>query len=288
MTVTSNTRLAGGALVGALLLAACADSSTTAPSLMHPTAGSQAITIIGGLTPPAGTDWGQVRLCKTGSATGTFTYQVSVDGGAPFAVDIDAGSCEIIYDSPAGGGVTETISIVEDDPAPSVLTDIDIERFIPDGYVVPGNPSATFDVPTRTATAPINSDLVVTVTFENTFTPPTGNEGCTPGYWKQEHHFDSWPAAYDPSDSFNAVFGIGTNWFPNSFTLLDALSAGGGGIRALARHAVAALLNAESGFYPLTPGDVIDAVQDAYNGTGDIEDTKNDFEDNNELGCPLN
>src|SRR5690606_30498275 len=23
-------------------------------------------------------------------------------------------------------------------------------------------------------------------------TPPSGGEGCTPGYWRQPHHFDSW------------------------------------------------------------------------------------------------
>src|SRR5262245_29821740 len=30
--------------------------------------------------------------------------------------------------------------------------------------------------------------------------------GCTPGYWKQSQHFDSW-VGHSPNDSFEAVFG---------------------------------------------------------------------------------
>ena len=62
--------------------------------------------------------------------------------------------------------------------------------------------------------------------------PPGGAEGCTPGYWKQDHHFDSWQV-YSPTDSFNTVFGI-TAPFPDTLTLLDALKLNGGGINALA------------------------------------------------------
>ncbi|MGH2544967.1 MAG: DUF7507 domain-containing protein, partial [Ardenticatenaceae bacterium] len=47
-----------------------------------------------------------------------------------------------------------------------------------------------------------------------------GGEGCTPGYWKQAHHFDSW-VGFDPSDSFDAVFGV-TSSFGSNFTLLQA------------------------------------------------------------------
>ena len=32
-------------------------------------------------------------------------------------------------------------------------------------------------------------------------------EGCTPGYWKQPQHFDSW-VGYTPSQSFEAVFSV--------------------------------------------------------------------------------
>ena len=37
-------------------------------------------------------------------------------------------------------------------------------------------------------------------------TPP-GGEGCTPGFWKADQHFDSW-AIYSPTDSFELIFGV--------------------------------------------------------------------------------
>src|SRR5690349_16245059 len=74
-----------------------------------------------------------------------------------------------------------------------------------------------------------------------------GTEGCTPGYWKQSQHFDSWPSDFGPNDLF---FGGFENAFPGK-TLLQVLSqpasTGGQGQQALnnlGRHAVAALLNA--------------------------------------------
>ena len=34
---------------------------------------------------------------------------------------------------------------------------------------------------------------------------PPSTEGCTPGYWKQPQHFDSW-VTYSPSTLFSSVF----------------------------------------------------------------------------------
>jgi hypothetical protein len=115
--------------------------------------------------------------------------------------------------------------------------------------------------------------------------PPTGDNGCTPGYWKQTHHFDSW-VGFAPTDKYEAVFGVSV---PGDPSLLDALNASGGGINALERHSVAALLNASNSDvgYPLTVSQVIARVQAAIAG-GTIEQTKNEFEQFNELGCPLN
>jgi hypothetical protein len=120
--------------------------------------------------------------------------------------------------------------------------------------------------------------------------PPPGGQGCTPGYWKQDHHFDSWKV-YAPTDSFNAVFGL-TGPFADSVTLLDALSTGGGGIYALGRHSVAALLDSVHGgvAYGMTAADVIAKTRAAYM-SGDkaqIEATKNLFVALNERTCPLN
>ena len=84
---------------------------------------------------------------------------------------------------------------------------------------------------------------------------------------------------------YNTVFGVTA--FENK-TLGDALATGGGGEKALMRHATAALLNAASPDvdYDLTESEVIQIVQNAY-ATGDFESAKNTLEKQNELGCPL-
>jgi hypothetical protein len=125
------------------------------------------------------------------------------------------------------------------------------------------------------------------VTFTNELDPPPpGDEGCTPGYWKQSQHFDSWEG-YATGDDFDTVFGV--DLFSPDITLLQALNLGGGGVNALARHAVAALLNAASSGVDasLTEAEVIQLVQDAET-SGDFEAAKNTLAASNELGCPLN
>jgi len=104
-----------------------------------------------------------------------------------------------------------------------------------------------------------------------------GNEGCTPGFWK--NHLELWVATgYSTSDNFDTVFG--TNYFNPDITLLQAINLGGGGLNKLARHGTAALLSAaHPGVdYPLSVAQVIQAVQ-----AGDA-DTLAGY---NQLGCPL-
>ena len=106
---------------------------------------------------------------------------------------------------------------------------------------------------------------------------PEGDEGCTPGYWK--NHLSAWPAGVNPGDDFDSTFGV--NFFSPDKTLLEALRTGGGKEKRVARHGVAALLNSlqNNVEYPYSSGTVIGLVQDQK---GD------DLEDANELGCPLN
>lgn len=115
--------------------------------------------------------------------------------------------------------------------------------------------------------------------------PRLGGQGCTPGYWRQPHHFADWTAPYDPTDLFSSVF---EDAFPG-WTLLDVVRARGGGINALGRHTVAALLNSASGEveYDLSPQEVIDAFNAVY-PDGPFNPLKNRFEAFNEQGCPLN
>jgi hypothetical protein len=83
---------------------------------------------------------------------------------------------------------------------------------------------------------------------------------------------------------FSTVF---ANAFPGK-TLLQVAGQGGGGLIALGRHTVAALLTASSSVdYDLTPAQVIAAFTAAY-ASGDYETQKNIFAGFNEQGCPLN
>jgi hypothetical protein len=109
-------------------------------------------------------------------------------------------------------------------------------------------------------------------------------EGCTPGFWKQCHHLRYW-TGYSPHQKFDGVFGVDA---PCNKTLLQTLWTGGGGRRALGRHAVAALLNAASDDvnYKFTEAQVIGIVQWAYR-TGNFEAAKDVLAEQNELGCDL-
>ncbi|MEE8428687.1 MAG: hypothetical protein V3S33_04205 [Gammaproteobacteria bacterium] len=121
--------------------------------------------------------------------------------------------------------------------------------------------------------------------------PPTGVvEGCTPGYWKQRQHFDSW-VAFSPGDKFEDAF-PGVNAATGNKTLLKVLKTGGGKSKALGRHAVAALLNASSPDvdYMYDVNGVQQIVSDAYAaGTKESFNAAKDvLRAANEQGCPLN
>jgi hypothetical protein len=124
------------------------------------------------------------------------------------------------------------------------------------------------------------------------------DEGCTPGFWKNN------PAAwqeYSPSDRLDSVFTI-----PAAFseladdTLLQALNYGGGPgalakAQILLKAAVAAVLNAasEDVGYPYrrhdAPLGIIPSVNSALAGGNEttMEDLKDVLDDANNLGCPL-
>jgi hypothetical protein len=115
-----------------------------------------------------------------------------------------------------------------------------------------------------------------------------GGEGCTPGYWKQKQHFDSW-VGYSPTQTFTSAFGRAA--FGNK-KLKDVLGFGDGGLKALGRQAVAALLNATSPGvdYQYTSTQVISMFQQAFDSGNAtlIESTKNLFDQANNRGCDLN
>jgi hypothetical protein len=141
------------------------------------------------------------------------------------------------------------------------------------------------DTPTNTPTNTPTDTPTNTPTATDT---PAAFEGCTPGYWKQPQHFDSWEG-FAPGDSFESVFGRA---IPGNPTLLEALGTRGGGLSALLRHAAAALLNASSSAVDPVPAfdttaEVILAFQAAFDSQ-DYEPTKDLLDASNNNGCPLN
>lgn len=144
-------------------------------------------------------------------------------------------------------------------------------------------------------------------------------DGCTPGYWMQCQHLDSWvPTGFKPDDKFNTVFGVTQYINPHNnqpYTLLEVFglngNGGGGGTNTancktkpngravsnmgsdpispnLGFHAVAALLNAAhpNVNFGYTAGEVINLFQKNYLGNpGGLKDSLAML---NERGCPLN
>jgi hypothetical protein len=90
-----------------------------------------------------------------------------------------------------------------------------------------------------------------------------------------------------PTTLFSDVF---EDAFPGQ-SLVDVLRLGGGGLNALGRHAVAAVLNSASDgvSYDESTSDVIDAFNDVFPGSNrEYTGLKNGFEFFNEQECPLN
>jgi hypothetical protein len=128
------------------------------------------------------------------------------------------------------------------------------------------------------------TDSTTTVT-----TTPEG-EGCTPGFWKQEQHFDSWPVPITTTLAGAGFVGTGNQ----GATLLAALSFQGGPTiqdakNILMRAAAAAYLNSFAVDYPLTTAQVVSMVNAALasNDRDTILALAGVLDANNNLGCPL-
>jgi hypothetical protein len=145
----------------------------------------------------------------------------------------------------------------------------------------------------------ITSTRTPTKTHTPTATPTPGTQGCTHGFWKVEQHFDGWPSPFEPTTLLSDVFALGpfTNLNGDNVlddSLLDSLNYGGGpnatgAARNLLKQAVAALLNAASGIYPLTTAQVIGMVNSAL-ATEDraiMLTLAESLDRLNNLGCPF-
>jgi hypothetical protein len=219
-----------------------------------------------------------VSLCKSWvdevnpAPDGTFSFTV-LAGGTSTPVELGVWECADLGPYAPGTEVTITENL------PSGFTVATIWRItrgdgVEEIIMNPVSPSTSFRV-----------DEYQQIFFKNSGVetpPPPAFAGCTPGFWRQQQHFQYW-TGYAPGDSFATVFGVA-----RTGTLLQNVRASGGGANALARHAVAALLNAASAEveYLYSAAQIISAVQGAF-ATGNFESVKNDFEAANELGCTV-
>jgi hypothetical protein len=134
--------------------------------------------------------------------------------------------------------------------------------------------------------------LTATVNFEVTQLAPGG---LTPGFWK--NHAGCWDnVGKDATQTvkhfqgFNASFGVtaAQSGQSDSVTLLQAAGVNGGGKNALARHAAAALANADSKIgYAFSLAQVKALYRDgvgAVAGPETVDSAKNQFEAANEKG----
>ena len=161
--------------------------------------------------------------------------------------------------------------------------------------------STPTDTPTNTPT----NTPTMTPTFTpsntptNTVTPtPISFQGCTPGYWRQSQHLDSWVSTgFVPNQTLESVFNVPDSFGLDNSTLRQALSFGGGsgttgGARILLRAAVASLLNSAhpNVSYPRTTAEVIADVNAtlASNNRSTMLTLASELDADNNLGCPLN
>ncbi len=285
-----DTRRTLGLIAAIGTLAACSDTTSPTSSPFEPTdptfnLGPGADGVVHGE---------EFELCKYGSSA---TFDVRVNGNlVQSGLVLQDGDCVIVHEK---SFVADIVQVTETSAAPGfVLDHIDVTQ-LTFGMTNPTFTNTTITNSNSASGAVGGSDdptygfSGVLAEFYNV--PTGGGEGCTPGYWKQPQHFDSW-VSFAPTDLFSSVFNLPSalarpeqNVNPASLTLLAALELRGGDVNALMRHAVAALLNAANPDvnYDLSTAQVIAAFNAAIAG-GDIEGTKDEFADFNEQGCPLN
>lgn len=215
------------------------------------------------------------KVCdpETQVEPGTITYTIVVTntGDVDLFVSVDDSMFGNIFAGSIAAGASEQFDFVVADLPPGVYTN---------------TVTVTGEHQLGTVTASASATCEVT---------PGEFEGLTPGFWKNNavrFGAGAW-VNYSPGDDFGDVFGVddGAIFGDSNLTLLEALNLNGGGVNALARHAVAALLNINNPdvTYPISEADLITAVQDALN-SGDptvIEDLKDQLDEWNNLGADI-
>ena len=279
----AHSRLVAASMVvsSALFIANCSRSSPSAPSPATAPSGSQSVV---GATTTSTPEVGRIKVCVTGGGSGTFSVSATPVSGGTASVQnpatVASGVCTIVAeDFDAVGGVGSNVTTTQTSPAFQSVTG---------EQVTAGGGTASFAASNGGALF-LNNFHGYTLTFTVPAPPPpTGTEGCSPGYFK--NHSDS-PAGYDRTQTLDSV--LSTNVFASSLTIEEALSLKGGGVNALARHAAAAILNAAAlpGSYTYTLAQ-LRAIFDQIEGGTLTIDAASDLlaskEDVDGIVCPLN
>jgi len=153
-----------------------------------------------------------------------------------------------------------------------------------------------------------NNETIGCVKFNITY--EEGDQGCTPGYWKQPQHLSDWgnyngytPLA--PTDSYNTIFGVPANNYcedvdsrnairklgahlcNDDMSLGEALWMRGNsdGLGQVIYQSAAALLNAANPDinYPLSAAEIISKVQYAFEHPEDANKTSTELDTYNNL-----
>lgn len=292
----------------AIVLSACdADKSPTsipeppanasAYSLFDPEAGFIAV---GVLTGPLGTY--DLHTDVVGGGLAVFT----VDRSIVFATTPPSPSTSQLYyqyfpvdASTWPGATTAQVTITE--------VNIPVDRVVDSIRVVKNGVFQPAIFLTNSVTVGTTYNDVIIVKFYHSVVegppPPPLGKGCTPGYWKQSQHFDSWvPTGLNTTDLVGKLYSNAYLYTLNGkqmskYTLVQALSfQGGSGLvgaaQILLRAAAAAELNAKyQGMgYPMSAAAIITAVQNALasGNRGTMILLASQLDDLNNLGCVLN
>ena len=121
---------------------------------------------------------------------------------------------------------------------------------------------------------------------------------CTPGYWKQEQHFDSYPAGITPDTQLDVLLGFEIPGYETT-TVLQALQLKGGAANGLIRQGTAGMLNVliPNVDYDFSEATTLRQFQDGLDpqlfdmwpdADDDMEQRKDALDAANNAGCPLN
>jgi hypothetical protein len=205
-------------------------------------------------------------------ATGTvvFTYLVRNTGNVPLSLDKTQGIVDD-HGTPGAAGDDFSPVYVSGDIDGDGLLDLG-ETWLFQSPTFTAQPGGYVNTAVVTATEP-KTGQSVSATDTARYFGRTGAEGLTPGFWKTNvdtKRAVAWPRlsdgslVFDPLQPISSLF-AGLPASLANLSLAAGLGLGGGGIEALLRHAIAAVLNATHPYvaYPLSAAEVVKLTNDA-------------------------